>query len=543
MDHTSNQDLLFKLLLKSLEANSALQSRNETLQNIIELMPGNVYWKNLEGTILGVNNNLAKISGKQSPADMIGKTILELFGQSFADYAQKYDQIVYELGKEYSHEEAGLTLDNKPAVYISKKIPLYDSSGKLNGTLGVSVDITDRKKMEEELLIAKEKAEISNRVKSQFVAAVNHELRTPLASIIGLVDLLKAETVNEQENKKIIASIENCAQHLLNLVNDVLDFSKLETGRQQIKITPIQFRLLLSEVHELLNPLAKNKNLPLFLVTDTQLPLFLLSDIRILRHILINLISNAIKYTEKGEIIVKIEILKQTAERVQLKISICDTGLGIPEDKLNIIFKPFQQLNTATTRNSSRNGTGLGLTIVKKLAEAIDATLEVESQLGKGSTFSMTAEFAIPDEKTLRAHQKSLPEFQKNHEKKTRVLVVEDDVIIQYIHEKLLTTLSCEVDVASNANDAMNRLKEHHDIIFLDMSLPDLTGYELIKKIRQTTSIHCPIVIISAFLDKEEEMACLEAGANDFVSKPISQAKFKELLARHCSVSETTHIG
>lgn len=535
--YTLNNDL-WDLFLKSLETNTVLQAQNDTLNTIIELMPGNVYWKNREGVILGCNNNMAKVSGLQSPKDLIGKTVLELFGETLAKSVEQNDEKVYALGKEYSHEEPGISIDNEPAVYISKKIPLYNNSGKITGTLGVSVDITDRKRMEQELIIAKEKAEISNRVKSQFVAAVNHELRTPLASIIGLVNLFKNEKLVENENKKIIVSIENCAQHLLNLVNDVLDFSKLETGRQEIKITPVNFKKLLSELNDLLNPLATNKNLPLIIDIDEELPPLLLTDIRILRHILINLISNAIKYTEKGQVTVQIKLLKQVQDQVQVKFSICDTGIGIPEEKLNLIFKPFQQLNTSNVRSSSRNGTGLGLTIVKKLAEAINATLEVESQLGQGSIFSLTADFTIPDEKTIRAYQKKLPKFHAHPETKKRVLVVEDDLIIQYIHEKLLKNLGCEVDVVSSANDAFKILTNHHDIIFLDMSLPDLTGYDLIKKIRQTTSINCPIVIISAFLDKDEETACLEAGANDFVSKPISQAKFEELLARHCCASE-----
>jgi signal transduction histidine kinase len=440
------------------------------------------------------------------------------------------------LGKEHNFEEKGVNIDNQPAVYLSKKIPLHNFSGKVIGTLGLSFDITERKQMEEELKIAKEKAEISNRVKSQFVAAVNHELRTPLASIIGLVDLLKEEGVHTEESKKIIDSIESSAQHLLNLVNDVLDFSKLETGKQDLQITTINLPAVLSEAYDLLNPLAKNKNLTFLLDIENNLPTSLLTDARILRHIIINLASNAIKFTEKGQVTIHVQHLKQFDKQIQLKISITDTGFGIPADKLNVIFKPFQQLKEANVRQSSRNGTGLGLTIVKKLAEAIDATLEVESQLGKGSTFSLTATFAIPDEKNLDEQPLSLPLRKSIH--KPRVLIVEDDPIIQYIHKKLLTNLASEVDVASTATEAMKILNHHHDIIFSDNSLPDISGQELIKTIRQTTSFNCPIVIISAFLDKAEETACLHVGANDFVSKPISLAKFKELLSQHCYIGE-----
>src|SRR5579872_4099386 len=530
---TLSQTILLNLLFESVTMISALQIENDTLQNIIDVLPGNVYWKSVEGKFLGCNKNMAKIAAFQSHKNLIGKYTFELFGKTLSESVEQNDNEVIASGKEQSYEEKGLSIDNQPAVYLSKKIPLHNSSGELIGTLGLSFDITERKQMEEELKIAKEKAEISNRVKSQFVAAVNHELRTPLASIIGLVDLLKEENLQTQESKKIIDSIENNAQHLLNLVNDVLDFSKLETGKQDLQITTINLPVLLSEVYDLFNPLAKNKNLTFMLEMDSHLPT-LLSDIRILRHILINLASNAIKYTEKGRVTIQVQPLKQTEKHIQLKISITDSGSGIPADKLDMIFKPFQQLREFHVHQSSRNGTGLGLTIVKKLAEAINATLEVESQLGKGSTFSLIAEFALSDEKTQRSHSRK-----KNHHK-PHVLIVEDDPTIQYIHKKLLTHLTTQVDVASNAAEAMKILNHHHEIIFLDSSLPGMSGYELIKMIRQTTSFDCPIVIISAFLDEAEKIACLQAGANDFVSKPISQAKFKELLDRHCYTYETS---
>lgn len=534
------QTILINLLLKSAEMISALQAENDTLHNVIEILPGNVYWKSVQGKFLGCNNNMAKVAGFQSPKDLIGKYTYELFEKNLAASVKQNDDEVILLGKELNYEEKGVNIDNQPAVYLSKKIPLHHSSGELIGTLGLSFDITERKQMEEELKIAKEKAEVSNRAKSQFVAAVNHELRTPLASIIGLIDLLKEENMQTQESKKIIDSIENSAQHLLNLVNDVLDFSKLETGKQDLKITTVNLPTLLSEVYDLLNPLAKNKNLLFVLDIDNNLPTELLTDARILRHILINLASNAIKYTEIGQVTIQVQSLKQTEKHIQLKISIMDSGLGIPADKLDMIFKPFQQLTESQTRQSSRNGTGLGLTIVKKLAEAIEATLHVESQWGRGSTFSVTAEFAIPHEKTLDSLQIPFSHPRKKSIHKPRVLIVEDDPIIQYIHKKLLTHLASHVDVVSSATEAINILNHHHDIIFSDSSLPDISGCELIRTIRQKTSFKGPIIIISAFLDKTEEVECFKAGANDFVSKPISQAKFKELLNHHCFICETT---
>lgn len=533
-----NQNILFDLLFKSVEIISLLQQENDTLRNIIDVLPGNVYWKNLQGKFLGCNNNTVKISGLNSSSDLIGKSISDLFDEKIAALAIQNDKEVIQSGKEHNYEEIGPNTDNQLTTYLSKKMPLRNSAGEIIGTIGVSFDISERKKMEEELIIAKKKAEISNRAKSQFVAAVNHELRTPLASIIGLIDLLKEEPLQGQESKKIISSIENSAQHLLNLVNDVLDFSRLETDKQPLQIAPFNFYAVFSEVYDLLEPLAKNKNLSLLRDIPTNLPPFLLSDARILRHILINLASNAIKYTEKGQVVIKVDTLKQDNKHIQLKISISDTGSGIPADKLKIIFKPFHQLTDANLRQSSRNGAGLGLTIVKKLAEIIKSTLHVESELGKGSTFSFTMECAIPDENTIDKNLLQRNQSRKKPIDALRVLVIEDDPIIQYIHKKLLSNLQCQVDTAENASEAIKLLDNQYDIIFSDSSLPDISGHELIKQIRKSSS-DCPIVVISAFLDKDAEAACQKAGANDFVSKPISLLQFKELLNRHCYVAET----
>jgi len=537
MEHANRfdeDDSLFKLLIQNMNLISALSSENDTLRNIIELLPGNVYWKNKHGKFLGCNKNIAKIAGLQSSDDIIGKDALEIFGETFSLSSQQNDEAVIASQQEHNYEEIGLDIHGQPAIFLSKKIPLYHSSGELMGTITVSFDITERKKMEEEFKIAKEKAIASNLVKTQFVTAVNHELRTPLASIIGLVDLLKNEKLQTIESKKIIDSIESSAHYLLNLVDDVLDFSKVETAKDTLQIKFFSLKLLLSEVYDLLYPMAKNKNLELKLEIDSNIPDFIRTDARVLKHLLINLTNNALKYTETGSITIQVVSLKINRENAQLKISVIDTGLGIPADKFDIIFKPFHQLNDPNVRSSSRNGAGLGLSIVKKLAEAIEATLQVESQPGKGSTFSFTATFAIEQKKVLTAHKKNSIHLKNNSIKKPMVLVVEDDPIIQYIHKKLLINLGCMVDVVGSGHEAMKILKKHHDIIFLDLSLPDINGHDLIKKIRKTTSFTCPIIVISALINKEEEIASLQVGANGFVSKPISQAKLKELLSYHC---------
>ncbi|HSW93848.1 MAG TPA: ATP-binding protein [Gammaproteobacteria bacterium] len=510
---------------------SALREENDTLHRIIELLPGNVYWKDTEGKFLGCNKNMAYVAGVESPDDITGKTTVQLFGEKLGNPVNQIDNQVMREGKEHTIEEQGVTSNNQPAIYLSKKLPVYNKQGKILGTMGVSFDITDRKRMEKELKIAKEIAEASERAKSRFVATVNHELRTPLASILGLVDLLKEGDLNDRDLEKTTTSIEKSTQYLLNLVNDVLDFSKLETGKYTLQLGPVNFSHLLRDLRDMFRPLIRNRDIVLRLETDKNLPNFLLGDEHILRHVLLNFVSNAVKYTKKGRVTIKTQMLQQTEKYVRLKISIKDTGIGIPEDKLDEIFQPFQQLNDTW---ASRNGTGLGLTIVKKLIETMGATMEVESKPGKGSTFSFTMDYPFPDENYPIIEKKPLPNVNREMTRQPIVLVIEDDPIIQFIHRKLLINIGCVVDMVDNAADALRILNETHEMIFLDLSLPDIRGPALIKKIRETTPYTCPIVIISAFIDKEEEIACMKAGAIESITKPVSQAKLRELILQHC---------
>lgn len=516
---------------------SALRAENDTLRRIIELLPGNVYWKDVEGKFLGCNNNMAEIAKRysiinlDSRDDIIGKTTVQLFGEELGRPVIEIDSQIMREGKEHTVEEQGLDSNNQPATYLSKKLPVYNGKGKIIGTMGVSFDITDRKRMEQELKIAKEAAEDANRAKSRFVATVNHELRTPLASILGLVDLLKEGDLNDRDMEKITTSIEKSTQYLLNLVNDVLDFSKLDTGKYVVKLAPVNFSHLLTELNDMFQPLIRNRDIELHIKSDPDLPRFLLGDEHILRHILLNFVGNAVKYTKAGQVTVESQILKKTKKYVRIKTSIKDTGIGIPEDKLDDIFKPFQQLNDSW---ASRNGTGLGLTIVKKLIETMGATMEVQSTVGTGSTFSFTMDCPFPDDNYPIIEKQPLPNLNQELTRQPIVLVVEDDPIIQFIHRKLLINLGCVVDTVDNATDALYFLNETHEMIFLDLSLPDIRGPELIKRIRETTPYTCPIVVISAFIDREEEIACMKAGAVESITKPVSQTRLRELILQYC---------
>ena len=520
------------------------------LKEIIAFMPGNIFWKNKKGQYLGCNNNMAKILGLTSPGEMVGKRLedfLPLKDMSDLDALNQADQDIMNSREGKFLEEVGPSASGELAIYLSHKIPLFDQAGEAIGLLGISMDITQQKKLEEDLTIAKEKAETSNRAKSQFLAVINHELRTPLTCIMGLIEFLKQGRLSLYEEKKFINAIENSTQHLLSLVNDVLDFSRLETGKYNLHITPVNLRVIIQEVYHLLKPLAEKKELKLRIHPNSEIPKNLLTDARIIRHILINLVNNAIKFTEKGHIEVAVNSLQQK-HHTKIEMKILDTGLGIPSDKLNLIFEPFQQLEDAYMRQSSRSGTGLGLTIVKKLAELIGCKMHVESESGKGSIFTLTGEFETQDQ-VLKANpllpakkkkqKNKIPKYKPSintpviFKQKPYVLLIEDDPTIKYIHKKMLLDLGCKVDVVSQGQEAIQALNQHH-ILFVDISLPDMSGFEVIKTIRKRYDPHqLPIVALTVYTGKEEKEAAFEAGSNAFASKPITQAYFKKILLRY----------
>lgn len=528
---------------------SADYNREEySLKDIITLMPGNVFWRDTEGYYVGCNNNVVRLLGLHSPDDIIGKHNKELMGEDIAAELAKTDDDVISSGEIRYYEEHGVNIDKEPAIYLTQKIPLRNALGGIIGILGVSFDITERKKMERDLTIAKEKAEASSRAKSQFLAVVNHELRTPLASIIGLVDFLKQDNLAAHEKHNIVEAIENCSKHLLSLVNDVLDFSRLETGKHNLRVNSVNLHALVQEVYSMLNTLAQKKGLALKIELGQDLPKNILTDPRILRQILINLISNAIKFTEIGSVILQIQTSQtQTHNKVQLLFNIIDTGSGIPHEKLDLIFEPFQQLEDAYARQSSRSGTGLGLAIVKKLATLINAKIQVESEPGKGSVFTLKGKFEVRNDndqslamliKTEKNKQQKQPKlaplYPNTFSKKPRILLIEDDPIVQYVHKKMLIDLGCEVDAFFHGQKAISHLNHDHDIAFIDISLPDVSGFEVIEAVRQQCRENkIAIVALTVYTGKKEKIACLKAGADEFASKPISLFNLKKLLLRH----------
>lgn len=516
-----------------------LQEEILALKTIIGAMPGNVYWKSIEGHYLGCNQNMDSIIQFVSSTDLRNKNERELMEANLANIIQQIDLSILKSNEEQSIEEPGLDLEGRPAIYLTKKKPFYDAEGNIKGILGISFDITERKKMEASLAAAKQKAEAANRAKSRFLAIVSHELRTPLTSIIGFANLLAESQLSPEKQQEYVQHIINSGGYLLSLVNDVLDYSRLETRNMVLAPTPINLKKLINETVTMLNVANQLKGTLLQVNYAANAPEYIIADSRALRQIFINLISNSIKFTNQGRITIHVNVLKVQNNTVNLKIAVEDTGIGIPIEEQPHIFNKFYQIGDTYTRHANFTGTGLGLAIVKKLVKLMKGNIRVKSTLGVGSIFYFTLSFPLAEKNEL---EMPLPEETKksislDRKSPLQVLLIEDNPLIQLIHQHMLEKLHCQVDIAENATTALRMLKKEYDILFVDIGLPDIDGFELIKIMKNSIYVKktTPIIALTGYSEEEEIQRCLSAGANEVAIKPISDEYLEKLLERYVS--------
>lgn len=482
-------------------------------------LPVAFYWMDREGYFLGCNEVELKLHNLSSLDEFVGKHSDDISEPSAWVNSKK----VMETNQTMTIEEIQIKPDGSEVYYLSIKSPIRDENNQVVGLLGVSIDITDRKKMENELKIAselkiaKEHAEAANQAKTQFLAVTSHELRLPLTGILGLTGFLKEEDLAPEEIKEIIANLDACSTHLLSLVNGILDFAKLEADKFQLNIVPFDLRKLTEEVVGMLTISAKNKNLDLILEYPPTVPSNIYADSRALRQILANLINNAIKFTEKGHVKVAVFCLEHLTQTARLKIVIEDTGKGISEDKLDYIFESFTQIEGAYCRNSSQSGTGLGLAIVKKLVNMMNGRIWVESELEKGSRFYFEIEFLLQNNATT-----DLP--WASYAAHVKVLIIDDSPKGEVLCMNLGRINCNTVPSAEAINEiaSSDQLGHPYHIVIIDQQLNDQNAFELLQSIqrRKKVSKFMPILML-ARSSKSEQEAALAAGFFEVITKPI----------------------
>lgn len=393
------------------------------LDRIIADLPFNVYWVDKNSANLGCNENTRKAFGLESREAVKGLTYKEIskisnVPKAHTDIWRKHDLQVMKTGKPIFNTTNNLVSPDGELVYqTTDRTPLFDENNKVIGVIGISADITTRVRTQKELQEAKEKAELANKAKTEFVATVSHELRTPLNGIMGMADILDAESLSKKQHG-YVNDILSSSKALLTLINELLDLSKIESNMLILEKSEFSLMDLITKVASQVNPIIKDKKLKLDIEYINKVPNVIIADYQKIYQIITNVIGNAVKFTDKGVVKISTKCTETSDSSTKVEIVIQDTGIGIPSNKISTIFDRFTQIEPSY--NKKHQGTGLGLNIVKRLLEFIDGKIEVQSSSGKGSTFKISIPCDMP---TDRAR---LNMWQKHHSK-VRVIIISDD--------------------------------------------------------------------------------------------------------------------
>ena len=421
-----------------------------------------------------------------------------------------------------------------PAFYAFSA--LSDEIGRLMGFVGVSIDLTERKKVEQDLRLAKERAESATKAKSAFLANMSHEIRTPMNAVIGFTGLLLNTNI-DPEQRDCIETIRSSGDSLLAVISDILDFSKIEGGMLDLERESFDLQECLETSVNMVAEAAASKCLSLGFKIDPAVPGQLVGDLTRLRQILVNLLGNAVKFTETGSIHISVSSLGTPDKEYEIQFIVRDSGIGISSDRMSRLFQSFSQVDASTTRKYG--GTGLGLAICKHLAELMGGRIWAESNPGKGSTFYFTIRAEASNEPSERRPEESpaLLASASDPERLVhlRILLAEDNVVNQKVALRMLGRLGYRADIAADGLEVLKALQSHHyDVVLMDVQMPEMDGLEATRSIRRMPGRQPYIIAMTAHAMKGDREECLGVGMNDYVSKPVRIEELNAALQRSC---------
>jgi PAS domain S-box-containing protein len=426
------------------------------------------------------------------------------------------------------------TKTGKTFPVVLNSIAVYDNDGNYVSSRSTIYDITEQQKTETALKEAQRQAIKSASVKEQFLANMSHEIRTPINSVIGFTNLLQKTKMTDEQNQ-FVSLIQSASENLLAIINDILDISKIEAGMLRIEKNPFSLRGLCSSIETMFYHKAREKNLSFSIYIQDNIPDTLTGDAVRLTQILVNLISNAIKFTQKGGISINITTVAQNNDEVRLRFSVKDSGIGIPADKLDTIFERFEQGETDTTRKYG--GTGLGLSIVRNLVQLQGGHINVESGPGKGTEFIFEIGYSLlPVGEAMTASVTERTEIAAGAFPEARVLVVEDNAMNQLLIKFTFQSWKVNYELADNGAKAIEWLqRDKFHLVLLDIQMPLMDGYATAQAIRKELKSDIPIIAMTAHALAGEREKCLSYGMNDYISKPIHEKELYGLLVRYLS--------
>lgn len=521
---------------------------------ILNSVSEGIFGTDLDGKLVFINPPGAKMLGFL-PNEAIGGVNLSRIHQTSRDGIQ-YDpddsplMNALRTGEAYQNGESVFWRKDGSSFLVSYRVtPLYDQ-GERKGAVVVFTDITG----EMEIIRAKESAERADRAKSEFLAIMSHELRTPMNGVIGMATLL-GETELDESQHAYVDIIVQSSENLMHILNEVLDFSKIEAGKMVLSSEPMQIRHVLDQAIDLFSSRAAEKGLMLTANVAPSVPEVLVGDPDRVRQVLVNLISNAIKFTDEGGVMVTIEPgFFHQHNALTLEVAVRDTGIGIPPDKQGLLFQSFSQIDPSINRKYG--GTGLGLAICKKLIDLMDGYIGVQSREGEGSNFHFTLPLQIPSENpsekpsedpailealgerlaqaSARERLDELEAKSSSLEGELRVLIAEDHPVNRRLLQEMLTKFGCICDLAQNGREAVEAATAHgYDLIFMDVQMPEMDGLESAARIGELSAGNGPVIIaVTAFSDKENRESCRKAGMQDFIGKPLFAEEVESLVEK-----------